>query len=100
MENTNDEDWHRKMEQLKDMDEQIYIRDRLIKNATHQLKNLHISSLFTNSQLVKDPYGICLGELSDTEKMPKKFTLSKKSNNSLPQLVTLKSQEEKKGKQR
>jgi hypothetical protein len=85
------------MDQLKEMDEQIFIRDRLIKNAAHQLKNLRISSLFNNSQLVKDPYGICLGELSDTEKVHKKFTLSKKSNNSLPQLVTLKSQEEKKG---
>lgn len=53
-----DEDWSRKMNQLRDMDEQIFIRDQLIQEAGQKLKQMHSASLFQNSLLVKDPYGI------------------------------------------
>lgn len=56
--NEYDEDWMRKMSQLKEMDEQIYIRDKLIKVASSKLQSLKISSLLKNSLLVKDPYGM------------------------------------------
>lgn len=56
--NEYDEDWVRKMSQLKEMDEQIYIRDKLIKIASSKLQSLKISSLLKNSLLVKDPYGM------------------------------------------
>lgn len=77
------------------MDEQISIRDKLIKAASSKLKKLKISTLFNNSLLVNDPYGICVEELSETENYPKKIGLSKKPNNSLPQLMALRSSEEK-----
>lgn len=97
LKDTTDEDWNRKIQQLKEMDEQIYIRDKLIKDASLKLKKLKISSLFTNSMLVKDPYGLCAGELSDAENYSRKINISKANNNSLPQLAALKHREEQKG---
>lgn len=78
------------MDQLRDMDEQILIRDKLIKIAGNKLERFNMPSLFNNSLLVKDPYGICINELSDTEKLTRKVTLVKNKNNSLPQLNTFK----------
>lgn len=56
------------MDQLRELDEQILIRDKLIHMASIKLKKLKGTSLFQNSLLVKDPYGICINELSDNEK--------------------------------
>ena len=69
--NEYDEDWIRKMTQLKEMDEQIYIRDKLIKIASSKLQSLKISSLLKNSLLVKDPYGMWVDELTDNENYSK-----------------------------
>ena len=53
-----DDDWDRKLNQLKEMDEQILIRDKLINLASIKLEKLKISTLFKNSLLVKNPYEI------------------------------------------
>lgn len=53
-----DNDWDRKLNQLKEMDEQILIRDKLINLASIKLEKLKISTLFKNSLLVKNPYEI------------------------------------------
>ena len=83
------------------MDEQIHIRDKLIKEAATQLKKLRVSTLFNNSLLVRNPYSICVNELSDTENFPKKLGVTRLStNNSLPQLNSYKNvitEEEEKG---
>ena len=85
------------MEQMKDMDEQIIIRDKLIRDATLMLQKMHVSSLFNNSMLVKNPYGICLDELSDIENFTKKSGLKRFNNYSLPQLEAYKGDEEEEG---
>lgn len=101
LQDTDDEDWNRRLNQLKEMDEQIHIRDKLIREAATQLKKLKVSTLFQNSLLVRNPYSICVNELSDTENFPKKLRAAKLStNNSLPQLNTYKQtihEEEEKG---
>ena len=53
-----DNDWDKKLNQLKEMDEQILIRDKLINLASIKLEKLKISTLFKNSLLVKNPYEI------------------------------------------
>lgn len=91
LDKNDDSDWIVKMDQLREMDEQILIRDKLIKLAGTKLKKYNLSSLFNNSLLVKDPYGICINELSDKESYGKeRISLSKNTNNSLPQLNTYK----------
>lgn len=94
---TTDEDWNRKMQQLKDMDEQIYIRDKLIREASNKLQKMKVSNLFTNSMLIKDPYGLCVNELSDHENFSKRINVIKANNYSLPKLQAIISTEEDKG---
>jgi hypothetical protein len=73
------------------MNEQITIRDKLIKFACSKLKSINCVSLFNNSQLISDPYGMYIHEFAEKESntISHKSLNLKGSQNELPGLSLL-----------